>query len=350
MQNVLVVLPLTLIVVLIASGLLKLPQADRTLASFEGFGLPTWLRQRWVAIAFPLGEVILGLVILLASGWIAVVALAAALALMLTYLVLVAISVSRGNDVDCNCFGALSTAPLSWRAVVRNSVLVAVASGALADPVASAGVLARLAGFSAADWLWLLAVAVVATVLLVLGSGAVGGSATAGNTAAADDRTAELLTDPEARAVIPADVIYVTPDLEPVRLRNRVVTHRKTTVLFAVRVGCGACGPVLNALDGWSRRLGEDAQVIALTESSAEAVAAQYPDALPFMGYAGAEAWKALGIRSTPSAILLAGDGTIASEPVSGSVQIAEQMEALVESVEASRLATVVAETDLDSA
>lgn len=42
--------------------------------------------------------------------------------LLLTFSVVAIVSVARGWGVPCSCFGATSSAPLSWRTMVRNVI------------------------------------------------------------------------------------------------------------------------------------------------------------------------------------------------------------------------------------
>jgi len=56
---------------------------------------------------------------------------AAALVLMLAFVGGISNAMAKGEQPDCNCFGALHSAPAGWRALARNSAL-AIASGFVA--------------------------------------------------------------------------------------------------------------------------------------------------------------------------------------------------------------------------
>jgi hypothetical protein len=64
-----------------------------------------------------------------------------AMTLLAVFTVGIAVNLLRGNRVDCHCFGAMSTKPLSWWSVVRNLLLI------------GAGVLV-LTGGSSQGWVW----------------------------------------------------------------------------------------------------------------------------------------------------------------------------------------------------
>ncbi|MEY2567031.1 MAG: hypothetical protein QOE35_1560 [Actinomycetota bacterium] len=110
--------------VLLLAGALK--TRDETWpASAAGFGLP-----RPAARVLPWLEVALGALLVAQAGgrWTSM----AATALLAGFTAAIAAHVARHDDVPCACFGALSSAPVSGRTIVRNAVLVALAAvGAL---------------------------------------------------------------------------------------------------------------------------------------------------------------------------------------------------------------------------
>ncbi len=339
------IFPALIACVLIASGALKLPQRSRTLQSLAAFGVPAPLRKPWTAAALPVGEIILGATLLLLSGPAYLVAATLAVLLMATYLVVVARSVANRQTVDCNCFGALSTEPVSQITIWRNAGLTLAALLAMLLPGMALGVPAQLALFSLDDWMWLTATAAVALV------GVAAGLAKPVSSAPTSDRDAtagqdfelvegpDLISDPAARDAIPRTLELVSGDGAPELLYNLVVVPQKTTILIFASVGCGSCGPVLSQVGDWSRELGDDAQIIIATSSSRSSVAESYPSALPFTYFGAKAATEFFGASATPAAILLAADGTIASSPEYGNVIIADRIEQLASSFAAQRQA-----------
>ncbi|MBB2958762.1 MauE/DoxX family redox-associated membrane protein [Pseudoclavibacter helvolus] len=341
-----VIFPVLVACVLIASGALKLPQRSRTLQSFESFGVPAALRKPWTAVALPVGEIILGAALLLLSGSAYLVAAALSVLLMAAYLVAVARSVAKRQAVDCNCFGALSTEPVSQITIWRNAGLTLAALLALVLPWMWLGVPIQLALFSLSDWMWLLAVAVVAVIGII--ANLVRTSAAPVTAASSDasgqdfelvEQGPDLISDPSARDQIPHNLELVSGDGSPELLYDLVVVPQKTTILIFARVGCGSCGPVLSQIGDWSRRLGDDAQIIVATSSSRASVKKSYPSALPHTYFGARAVTDFFDADATPAALLLAADGTIASAPEYGSEVITARVEQLVASFDAQRQA-----------
>lgn len=336
------IFPVLVACVLIASGALKFPQRARTLQSFAAFGVPAALRKPWTAVALPVGEIILGAALLLLSGPAYLVAAALSVLLMAAYLVVVARSVAKRQAVDCNCFGALSTEPVSQVTIWRNAGLTIAALLALLLPGMSLGVPTQFTLFSISDWMWFVAIAVVAVIGIVASlvktpaapalSGS--GSPSTLDYELVDDGT-DLIHNPEARDLIPHNLELVSGDGSPELLYNLVVVSQKTTILILARVGCGSCGPVLSQVGEWSRRLGDSAQIIVATSSSRASVKKTYPSALPHTYFGSKAVSDFFEASATPAALLLAADGTIASAPEYGGDIITERVEQLIASFDA---------------
>lgn len=340
------IFPVLVACVLIASGALKLPQRSRTLQSFAAFGVPAALRKPWTAVALPVGEIILGAALLLLSGTAYLVAAALSTLLMAAYLTVVARSVAKRQAVDCNCFGALSTEPVSQITIWRNAGLTLAALLSLFLPWMWLGVPIQLALFSISDWMWLLAVAVVAVIGIVANLAKTSATpvTSTGNGASGQDfelveQGPDLISDPSARDMIPHNLELVSGDGSPELLYNLVVVPQKTTILIFARVGCGSCGPVLSQIGDWSRRMGDDAQIIVATSSSRASVKKTYPSALPSTYFGAKAVTEFFEAEATPAALLLAADGTIASAPEYGSEIITERVEQLLASFDAQRQA-----------
>jgi methylamine dehydrogenase accessory protein MauD len=62
-----------------------------------------------------------------------------ALVLLVAFVLAIAHSIRRGEAPDCHCFGQLSSAPVGWRTLVRNGVLVGLAAFVVAAGWGNAG-------------------------------------------------------------------------------------------------------------------------------------------------------------------------------------------------------------------
>lgn len=107
------------------AGAAKLTQPISTADGFAGLGLP---RPGVLARAVPLVELGLAVALLAAPTPGA----AAAVVLLVGFSVVIARALRRGVEVRCACFGQAGGPPLSWIDLVRNGLLVLLATFAAA--------------------------------------------------------------------------------------------------------------------------------------------------------------------------------------------------------------------------
>ncbi|WP_336603664.1 MauE/DoxX family redox-associated membrane protein [Rothia nasimurium] len=122
---------LVVVLTLLVSGVAKACQPHMTVGALVALRLHSYVPVKWVARLLPWVELGLAGVVLLASGVFAVVGATATLGLMLVFWLVVARALALGATEPCQCFGGLSSAPLSWRTLVRNTFLVACAAATL---------------------------------------------------------------------------------------------------------------------------------------------------------------------------------------------------------------------------
>ena len=139
MELVALVARLALVVTLLISAIAKIRDQAGARQAVKDFGVPSGLA---ATVAFALAPLELASAALLLTTGSGVVAGAVlAMTLLAVFTVGIAVNLLRGNRVDCHCFGAMSTKPLSWWSVVRNLLLIGV--GALV-----------LGGGSSQDFVW----------------------------------------------------------------------------------------------------------------------------------------------------------------------------------------------------
>lgn len=118
--------------VLIASGSLKRGTAEAFRQSMIQLQLPRWTwTDRWFARVFPWFELALGMGAVLLPGPWQEIAAVGVLALFTVFLIVVVQANRRPVPVSCNCFGGLGNDTVSFRTIVRNAVLVALALSAV---------------------------------------------------------------------------------------------------------------------------------------------------------------------------------------------------------------------------
>ena len=139
MDMVLLGARLLLALVFGVAGLAKAADTAGFRRTLVAFGVPDGLAAPLGRI-LPFVEVLAALALLpLASAWWGAVL---ALLLLSTFSAAIAMNLARGQTPECNCFGQLHSAPLSWSVFARNVALAGVAAFIAArgrdDPGASA--------------------------------------------------------------------------------------------------------------------------------------------------------------------------------------------------------------------
>lgn len=295
----------------LVSGATKLRGIATTRETITALGLPSILQRDAVARLYPVAEILLGMALLAlpAPAWW--IAAAGGAALMAVLTVLVVRVVRSGQAVSCNCFGA--TQVLSGRSVARNAVLLALSLATVAsDPLTTAPVVEALR--TAPDELLAIVTAVlttaVVTALITLGPGLPKDAETF------EDRVLEV---PEATV---RDSVGREVDL-------RGVVAGGPVLLVNVKTGCSPCATVIETLrDG--DLIAERVRVRLLERTPADGTL----DRPRLWDDAGAVA-QLLGLQNTPSALLIAADGTIPADPVRGSEQIFALVRGIEEAVAA---------------
>lgn len=152
------VLAVALSAVFAWAAIVKLSDRQGTVDGFADLGLP---RPVWLSVAVPASEIATALLLLLAPGWGGVLAFG----FLAAFTGVLIVTIRSGRLVPCRCFGGSSDAPVSWKQVVRNGVLLVLATAV--TPIDRLG-WPSLSGFAAAATILLLGG--LATVLTGRGS------------------------------------------------------------------------------------------------------------------------------------------------------------------------------------
>lgn len=146
------------------------------------------------------------------------------------------------------------------------------------------------------------------------------GSALTGGTEAIRRLMSQLATTPPPVVGNPAPVVSL-PDLEGRTVTSADFAGRELMLLFW-RPGCGFCQRMLPELRAWlNHRAEDDPAVVLVSSESVEANRAMEID-VPILLDDRFATGQAFGARGTPSVVLIASDGTIASEVTVGSPAI----------------------------
>lgn len=125
MDIVLLLVRLLLAVVFVVAGLAKLADRAGSRKALLDFGVPAMFVAP-LAILLPLAELALAVALIpTASAWWGAIG---ALALLLLFVAAIGYNLAHGRTPDCHCFGQLHSTPAGWPTLIRNLILVCLAS------------------------------------------------------------------------------------------------------------------------------------------------------------------------------------------------------------------------------
>jgi peroxiredoxin/uncharacterized membrane protein YphA (DoxX/SURF4 family) len=312
MHDALVIARLGLAAVFIIAGVAKLADRSGTRQALVNFDVPARFIDPFVLLV-PLAELATAtaLVFPITARWGA----AGSLVLLALFVVGLTRALRRGEAPDCHCFGQLHSKPASWTTVARNVVLaVPAAYVALTGPGPSLS--SWVASTNATD-LWLIttgALAILTTTASVLLW-----------------RENRRLRSTQGRAVAaPRQIGALAPQFSlpstagPAISLQDLLADDRACVLTFVSPGCGPCAALLPELARWHDTVTERLAltlVAPVRATQAETLAREHA-LTDVLIDEQATVMHAYGVWGTPSAILVASDGTVRSAPIGGRVAI----------------------------
>lgn len=317
LESFAVALPLTMTVVMVASGIAKLRHPD-DLGSWQQLGVPAALRQQWLLRMHPWGELVLGVALAVLGGVLGLLAALVCVALMAAYTWMVVSALRRPEGAECACFGARK--PVTWVTAARNVWLTAVS-------VASAGVIwtnplfggAVVSGLGQWSWIFAAAIATVTGLLVAWPSADAASSAAAQPVAGRPFRASET---PDGDGML--DYVRTRTPAVPVTLADgttanlRKLASSRPLLLMAVSETCGACEHVVAKIGHYRGLLPEvDVRVLVMdTPEHSSLTDTNEPQSLHDPeGYVR----ESIADWPVPTAVLLGIDGMLAGGPESGS-------------------------------
>lgn len=308
-----IIAPLLLALVLLTASVGKLRAPERARDAFVDLAVPRALRQRWVRTAHPWGEVVLGVGLVVASGWLGRVVAFGSVVLTLTYLWLVLRAVRQPENVDCDCFGSLASGVVTWTTVVRNVIYVGLAATALWLQVENAAVPTLFGAFASRDSWWLggAALALLTAALTVGGSSPPNAASDAG---ASDEELEEY----ERRRTPAVPVTLADGTVSTLRELSR----ERAQLVFLVSETCGFCEEVADQVPRWRKDLPLiDLRLLVPTTPELTTMPAAKADPMTLHD---PQQWvrESLGVSGSPAAVLFGVDGQLAGGPVGGTFSI----------------------------
>lgn len=312
--------------VLAVAAVGKLADLDGSRRALTAFGAPPRVASVGGA-ALPLIELVIASLLVLHpyARWGGV----AALLLLLAFAGAITRAMSRGEAPDCNCFGALHSAPAGWRALARNVFLAVLA----------AVVAVRGPGPAIDDWISDRTAAELVAVAAGLASAALAAMALRTwwqNRAlrreleGARQRIAAIPPGLPVGALAPAFEVPAE-DGSVLTLASLLGRGRFVALVF-VRPGCGPSESLIALVQRWHRGLGDRLTIAVVGAGSvaryrrsswrALADAVEHDPALLEENDRLYELFETYKLVATPSAVVLTPEGTVASATADGAPAI----------------------------
>lgn len=329
-----------------AAGFAKLLNRAETRGAVVGFGVPSALASP-LALLVPLSE--LAAAVLLLPAGTATAGAALGLGLLIVFSVAVALNMARGRAPECHCFGQLHSAPTGPKTLARNGVLGA----------AAVFVLVGGNGPSAVAWTTRLhGTGVVAIVGGLVGGALLSGLAiwsvallrAYGRVLVRVDLLERALRqagievdDGPLLEVVPPHIglapgtpapVFAVSDVTGARvsLADLLAAQLPLMLVFA-SPHCGPCSVLLPQVAEWQREHADRVTVAVASDGPTDAVRSEAEE----LGLEHAlldedsKLYAAFGANGTPGAVLVAVDGTIASNVASGREAIERLLDGVVD-------------------
>jgi peroxiredoxin/uncharacterized membrane protein YphA (DoxX/SURF4 family) len=329
---------LVLAALFILAGVAKLSDLKGSRKAITDFGVPSAIAAP-LGLLLPLAELTVAAALLPAStAWWGALG---ALALLSVFVVGITYNLARGRKPDCHCFGQLHSAPAGWKTLARNGVLAAVAGFVLWEGYNGVGpsALAWLGALSTAQLLGLLGGVFVLGLLagqwvflvhllrqngrLLVRLEAVEATLAESGSVVAASANGSAVAQAEGLPVGSA-----APDFSLSGLHGETLTldalrsSGKPLMLLFTDPGCGPCNAMLPEVGRWQE---EHAQKLTLAlvsrgeveENKTKASEHGLSNVLLQKDWEVSESYE---VRGTPSAVLIAPDGKVAS-PVAGGAE-----------------------------
>jgi methylamine dehydrogenase accessory protein MauD len=343
MSGVLLALRLALAAVFVVAGAAKLADRRGSREALVAFGLPRWSAAA-AAVVLPVVELAVAAALLPKStAWWGA---AAALVLLLAFMLAIAISLARGRTLDCHCFGQLHSAPAGPSTLIRNGVLAGAAVLVLVQGQNSVGpsAFAWLGEVGAAGLAILIGTALATVALVVVVSLLLALLRQNGRLVLRLEALEAQLGDGIADG-LPVGASAPAFELRalrgPPRTLAELLAPQRPVLLVFTEPHCGPCAALVPEIAGWQDDHADllTIAVVGRRDRGANRELAKY-GLRNVLFQRAREVSVAYGVHGTPSAVLIAVDGTIASLPAPGADAIRRLVSDALGSSQASRNGT----------
>jgi thiol-disulfide isomerase/thioredoxin len=340
MDAALLLARLLLALVFAVAGVAKLTDRDGSRQAIIDFGLPAALATPF-GLLLPLAEVAVAVALVSAStAWWGALG---ALALLSLFVTGIGVNLARGRKPECHCFGQLHSAPAGWKTLARNGVLAAVAGFVLWEGYeggAGPSALSWLGALSTAQLIGLLGGVLVLALLagqwgflihllrqngrlLVRLEALEATLAQGGGVVAPSENGTPLHRDAEGLPVGSEAPEFGLSGLHGETLTLEALrSSGKPVMLLFTDPGCGPCNALLPEVGRWQEEYAQKLTLSLVSRGEVEEnkTKAQEHALKNVVLQNDWEVSSSYEVGGTPSAVLVAPDGKVAS-PVAGGAE-----------------------------
>lgn len=338
MEVFLLILRLGLAGVFGLAGITKLVDREGTEKAVADFGVPAALI-RPVAVLLPVAELAIAAALFpIVSSWFAAIAAAA---MFVVFTAAMLYHIAQGRSPDCHCFGQVYSEPVGVSSVLRNIGFLAAASGLVVAGQGSQGYdLLNGEGSVMQLVLGLTLIALAGIAILYLRK--------------ISEQQTQLIRRIEVMELVareggsveredvshPQDGLPIGgyfPDFELYDLNANLISSKQIkaqgvpTLFFFVSPTCGPCKALLPEINEWRKELMGKVNFVFISSGKAPDNIEKFglDPRLPVLLQKGREVAESVKAQWTPTAILMDGNGRVASHATAGDTQI----RALVEKI-----------------
>jgi peroxiredoxin len=338
MDAALLIARLVLGAVFTLASVAKLADLKGSRQAIIDFGVPSAIAAP-LGLLLPVAELTVAATLLPAStAWWGALG---ALALLAVFVVGITYNLARGRKPECHCFGQLHSAPAGWKTLARNGVLAAIAGFVLwagyegAGPSAlswvgalsTAQLLALLAGvlvlFLLAGQWWFLVHLLRQNGRLLVRLEAVEATLAEGGSVVAPSANGTPVDHAEGLPVGSAAPEFSLSGLHGETLTLEALrSSGKPMMALFTDPGCGPCNAMLPEVGRWQEEHQEKLTLALISRGEVEEnkIKAQEHALRNVLLQKDWEVSESYEVRGTPSAVLIAPDGKVAT-PVAGGAE-----------------------------
>ena len=364
MDTVLLLARLFLAGVFALSGITKLADLDGSRRAVAGFGVPERMA-RPVGIALPIAELVLAVLLLpVSTAWWGALG---ALVLLLGFIAGIGYNLRKGRTPDCHCFGKVHSEPIGPATLVRDGAFALVAAiivlfgwddagasltgwfGDLSGAEQVLTIAMALLAAAVAGMAWLLLQVVRQNGRLLLRIDAIDNRLASGAPMTELPPATDATPQPGLPVGTPAPGFRLDGIYGESQTLDALLAAGKPVMLVFSSPTCGPCTALMPDIGQWQRMHAEKVTVAVIGQGDAAANRAKSVEhgLTNVLLQNNGEVSGSYHAKGTPTAVLIAADGSIASPVAAGAESIRTLFQSsVVKSAPAAPIPVRVAQTN----